>query len=393
MGKIASYMEKMSIFVVKKMLMKIVYYLLSLLLLTACAQKRDKASGNPAAESVKLEYAEGFTIGKATDYTVVTVLNPWKEGTVYDRYYLVKKEGRAVPEDGKKILIPLKSMVANSATQLEFLQLLGVLDRVTGVCSSKYIYNPTILAGVADGKVKDLGDAFNLDMENLLLLRPQAVMTSAYNAEDENSKKMVRTGLNIIYDIEWQEKNLLGRAEWIKFIGAFFDKEALADSIFKDVEKNYNGLRQRVESLSSAPVVMSGQDFRGTWSMPAGKSFNAQLFRDAGARYFYDSDKTSGSIPSNLESALVNFRDADVWVGVQAASLGELAKADSKYKLFKAYKAGNVYNYNKRMNAAGGNDYWESAVARPDLLLSDMIKVFHPALLPGYELFYMQKLK
>ena len=94
-----------------------------------------------------------------------------------------------------------------------------------------------------------------------------------------------------------------------------------------------------------------------------------------------------------MENALVNFSNADIWVGVQANTLEELGKSDDKYRLFKAFKNGNVYNYNKRMNATGGSDYWESAVARPDLLLSDMIKVFHPELLPDYELFYMQKLK
>ncbi|KAA6336737.1 iron complex transport system substrate-binding protein, partial [termite gut metagenome] len=35
---------------------------------------------------------------------------------------------------------------------------------------------------------------------------------------------------------------------------------------------------------------------------------------------------------------------------------------------------------------------WESGVARPDLLLSDMIKICHPDLLPDYELTYMERL-
>lgn len=374
--------------------MRTIYYsLLAFCIFISCAGKQQKNNHTEAGEPVKLSYATGFTIMKSPDYTTVTVLNPWKEGTVYSRYYLVKDPQQATPEDGKKVVIPLQSMVANSATQLEFLQLLGVIDKVTGVCDSRYIYNPRILQGVQKGRIKDLGDAFNLDMENLLMLRPQAIMTSAYNAEDENSKRMEQTGLTLIYNIEWQEKTLLGRAEWIKFIGAFYDKEAQADSIFAVVSDRYNTLKKQAGALSSAPSVMSGQDFRGTWSMPAGRSFNAQLFRDAGANYFYSNDSTSGSIPSTIENALINFRDADVWLGTQANTLEELGNIDGKYKLFKAYREKNVYNYNKRTNANGGNDYWESAVARPDLLLSDLIKVFHPYLLPDYELFYVQKLK
>lgn len=374
--------------------MKALYYsLLTLLLFISCVHKQEKDNSSALGEPVSLKYAQGFTIGKTAKYTVVTVLNPWEEGAIYDRYYLVKDADETVPEDGKKVQIPLQSMVSNSATQLEFLQLLGVIDKVTGVCNANFIYNPFILQGVSEGKIKDLGDAFNLDIENLLMLHPQAIMTSAYNAKDENSKRIEQAGLTILYNIEWQEKSLLGRTEWIKFIGAFFDKETLADSLFNNVEKNYNTLRTKAENLTYTPTIMSGQDFRGTWSMPGGQSFNAQLFRDAGGNYFYANDSTPGSIPSNMENALVNFSNADIWVGVQANTLEELGKSDDKYRLFKAFKNGNVYNYNKRMNATGGSDYWESAVARPDLLLSDMIKVFHPELLPDYELFYMQKLK
>jgi iron complex transport system substrate-binding protein len=283
--------------------------------------------------------------------------------------------------------------MVNSATHFGFLDLLGETDKVTGVCDASYIYNPYILKCVEEGRVKDLGDAFNLDIERLLLLNPQVVMTSAYNAEDENSKRMRQTGLTLLYNIEWQESSLLGRAEWIKFVAAFFDKAALADSIFGQVADRYNDIKNQAAGLmSSAPAMLSGQDFRGTWSMPAGQSFNARLFQDAGVRYYYAGNDASGSISTSIEEALLHFSEAEVWVNVQASTLEELEKTDKKYRLFKAYQSGNVYNTLKRSTATGGNDYWESGVARPDLLLSDMIKISHPSLLPDYELTYMKRL-
>lgn len=374
--------------------MKYLFYILLTIttLFTSCTQKQPANSMKNGKEQ-KLKYAQGFSISQQKDYTCVTVFNPWKKGEIYARYYLVKDAGTTVPEDGKKIEVPLKTLAANSATYFEFLQMLGELDKVTGVCSAAWIYNPEILKGVKTGKIKDLGDSFNLDIENLLILRPQAVMTPAYNAEDENSKKLVQCGIPVIYNIEWQEQSLLARAEWIKFVGAFFDKSALADSLFNDVEKRYKEVSSLAQKAKNRPTLMSGQDFRGTWTMPAGRSFTARMFRDAGGSYFYENDTTSGSISTNIEPALINFSKADIWVGVQAGSLDELSKTDVKYKLFDAFKKGNVYNYNKRMNATGGNDYWESAVARPYLVLSDMIKALHPELLPGYEFTYMQKLK
>lgn len=375
------------------MINRILYFCL-LLVLTACGSKQVKKDAAPTGDTPAiLSQAKGFGIARTDHYTTITVYNPWKEGEVYDKYYLVRDEKTEVPADGHKIKVPLKSLMTNSATHLGFLELLGELDKVTGVCSSNYIYNPTILEGVKEGRIKDLGDAFNLDIENLLMLHPQAVMTTAYNADDENSRRMRQTGLNLIYNIEWQEPTLLGRAEWIKFIGAFFDKEAMADSIYNAVEQRYKDVKMKAMQLSSSPSIFSGQDFRGTWSLPGGKSYTAQLFRDAGATYLYGQDSTNTSIGSNIEEVLMNFNQTDIWIGVQAASLKELGQTDSKYKLFKAYKDGNVYNINKRTNAAGGNDYWESAIARPDLLLSDMIKICHPDLFPDYELTYYEQLK
>ena len=71
----------------------------------------------------------------------------------------------------------------------------------------------------------------------------------------------------------------------------------------------------------------------------------------------------------------------------------ELEVLDSRLLLFEAAKSHRVYNYNKRTTPSGGNDFWETAVARPDILLKDVIKVLHPELFPTYETFYIDQLK
>ncbi len=350
---------------------------------------------NISGEAVNLSYAKGFSIVNTDSFTVVSVNHPWKEGQIYARYYLVKDESISTPADGTKVKIPIKSMMVNSATHLSFLEELGELNKVVGVCNANYIYNPVILENVKKGEVHDLGDSFNLDIERLLLLNPETVMTTAYNAVDENTKRLSQSGLNIIYNIEWQEPSILGRTEWIKFIGAFFDKEELADRIFTEIAQNYNSLKAEVTSSQdvSKPTIFSGQDYRGTWSLPGGESFSAQLFNDASASYAYAKNTGTSSIASNIEEVLINFSQTDIWVGVQVNSLKELAQVDKRYELFKAYQNGKVFNTNKRVNSTGGNDYWEGAIVRPDLLLKDMIKICHPEKLPNYELTYMNQLQ
>ncbi|KAA6339253.1 hypothetical protein EZS27_012815 [termite gut metagenome] len=118
-----------------------------------------------------IQYAEGFSITHTNDYTQITVFNPWKGGEVYDSYYLVKDEKTVVPSDGHKVIIPLKSLMVNSATHLGFLDLLGETDKVTGVFSASFIYHPSVSKGVEEGRLMDLGDSFHLDMERLLLLK------------------------------------------------------------------------------------------------------------------------------------------------------------------------------------------------------------------------------
>lgn len=368
-------------------------YFICLLVIIGCQSTKEKQQDQSSINNIQLSYAKGFSISPRQNYTCVTVYNPWKKGEVYARYYLVKQDSISTPKDGDKIRIPLQRMAANSSTYFAFLEDLGELKVVKGVCNSNYIYNPTILNGVKKGEIQDLGNAYNNDMENLLVLKPDAMMTTAYNSVDENNKRLKKIGIHLIYNIEWQEEHILGRAEWIKFIGAFFDKTQLADSLFKVTEKRYNNLKVIASKAKKKPSVLSGQDFRGTWTMPAGISFSNELFKDANISYYYAKDKSKGSISSTIEEVLMHFNTAEIWLGVQAKTYQQLEKANKKYTLFKAYKNKRVYNNGKRCTATGGSDYWESGVAHPDRILADLIKIAHPELLPKYETYYISPLK
>ena len=117
-----------------------------------------------------------------------------------------------------------------------------------------------------------------------------------------------------------------------------------------------------------------------------------QLFADAGAAYFYADDTSSGSLPLNIETVIKNFAQADVWLNCNFNSIVELQAADAKHALFRPVSLGEVYNFNKRALPSSANDFWESAVARPDLLLADVIAILHPSIWPEHELVYAEKL-
>ncbi len=363
---------------------------------TACRpeKKTDSSKKKAVAADVFLpKHAKGFLLEKYSGYNSVIVNNPWDTTSILVKYYLIKDTSTIVPEDGIKIQIPIRSIAATSCTHYEFLNLLDEIESITAICYPERAYNSLIRKRFFAGEITDLGDNFGMNLEKLFATRPEAVMVSGFEQNDKYSKQIEKSGIPILYNQEWQENTLLGRAEWIKFVAAFYDKSELADSIFNDIENRYLSIADKAMEQNEKPSILSGSDFRGTWYLPGGQSYMANMYKDAGAGYFYSKDKNTGSLAFTFESVLNNFIAADYWFGVQCHTFKELKELDVRYDYFTAFRKRQVYHFNKRRNDTGGNDFWESAIAHPDLLLADVIKILHPELLPQHELFYTEKLK
>lgn len=358
----------------------------------SCTSKNTNSGTVQAKDSLQLIYAEGFAIKYYSDFKELIVYSPWVKGSVYARYYLVNDLKTQTPTDGVKVHIPIRSIAATSVTHFEFLSLLGELQTITAVCSPDIIYNQEINKRVGEGRIISLGDAFNINLEHTMKLHPDAVMMSGYNQNDPYAQRVTQAGIPVVFNNEWMETSLLARAEWIKFVAAFYNKEQIADSIFKQIDKQYTDIKTIVAKVKNKPNILIGSNFRGTWYMPSGNNFMGKLFADAGSEYFYSNDTTIGSLPLNVETVIKNFSNADIWLGCNFKSIDELLIADSKHGLFKPVKLKKVYSFNKRLLASTANDFWESAVARPDLLLKDVIAVLHPEILPDYQLVYIKKL-
>jgi len=373
----------------------VVLHSLTILLIAACAYQphTNDATNQLAGDTVLLQYAEGFTIVDYPNYRQLVLADPWQADAVLARYYLVKSDEIIIPDDGIKIKIPIEDMAVTAVTQIEFLNQLDGINKIIGVCSPELIYNHTVQTKYQSGEITNLGDAFNINLEKTLLLNPTIVMMSGFKQDDPYAKRVLQAGVSVVYNNEWMESTLLARAEWIKFVGALLDKSTDADSVFNDIAGRYESVKAKAQAVEHKPKVLTGSNFRGTWYMPGGKSFMAQLYQDAGADYPYADNDAKGSLPLNVEAVLKDFAEADVWLNCDFASLSDLVNMDKKHALFKPVQTGRVYNFNKRLLTSGANDYWESAVACPDLLLSDVISVLHPHLLPEHTLIYTEVLK
>lgn len=346
---------------------------LILLLLIGC-QTDQKNDHDTQSGQISIEYASKFHI--ANDQ--VKVLEPWPGATKEITY-----------EIGE---IP-KKIICTSTTHLPFLELLGVANTLVGFPGTQYISSENIREMVESGFVMDVGGEGSLNIEMIIGLDPDLVFAFDMGNESTVLDKLEESGIPVVYNSDFLETSTLGRAEWIKFFGAFFNKQNEADSIFNAIESNYDSLLSLTENVKTRPEILSGVLYGDTWFLPGGKNWSAQFFNDAGGQYFLSENKKTGWLELGFEYVFEEAQDADFWIGVATfQSKKELADQDSRYGQFHAFKHNNVYNYSKRIGAKGGYDIFESGYARPDQVLADMIKIIHPELLPDYETYYFERL-
>lgn len=349
----------------------------------------------PQKSEIKL--TEGFMVEYHKHYKLVTVNMPYP-GAQEPAVYVLVQCGTPAPtgfEEAQVIEVPVESVVSMSTSYLPSLEALGVLDRLVGLDDATYVSNPTVQQMAAEDKLTNLGYGSGVNVEAALALDPDLILTYGSGSPDYDAHPvLVEAGLKSVLNAEWLETSPLGRAEWMKFIALFFNREAIAEEAFNKTAEAYNELATLAGQAEEKPSVFTASDYQGTWYVPGGNSFAAALLRDAGAEYLWADDESTGSLPLAFESVFETAGEADVWVNIgYFFSLDELLAADERYAEFAAFQNGAVWNNDARMGATGGNDYYESAVIHPDVVLADLVSIFHPELMAGYERVYYRQVK
>lgn len=371
-------------------------FFLCLLIFGACTSN-NKLEEADLQESVSdIQYAERFEIVHQDGVKLITIDKPWqgsKEAIKYLLYTDTIPSAFANDNAYTKIKIPVKTIVSNLTTQLAQMEELGVDDRLVGFAQTQFIYSPQILEKVQKGIVKEVGPDGSLDIENILSLNPDIILAFSSGSENRQLEKLKELGMNVVMNADYMETSVLGRFEWIKFLGHLTGTESLANKIFEQKIVIYDSLVELVQRAPK-PTAITGTLYGGTWFMPAGKNYGANIITAAGGDYLWKEDLGTGWLSMDFESVFERGYNADFWIGVASfTSLDQLRQADERYAEFEAFKKGNVYTYSARVNEQGANDYFESGNANPEKLLADHIKMLHPELLPNYELHYYMQLK
>ena len=343
-----------------------------------------------------IQYAQNFTIKKHANYSVLQVKNPWDAAKVSFNYVVYDRGGERPDFSEKAVYIqrPVERVACTSTTHLALLNSIGEADKIVGISGAKYVYNADTRERIAAGKVKEIGNEAGLNYEILTDTEPDIVLTYGMSA-DNNIDKLREAGLTPVVLAEYTDYSPLGRAEWMKFIAVLFDKEAKADSVFHSISTNYNELKKLAKNNTrEQPRVMVGMGFSGNWYVPGGASYVANHIEDAGGAYIWQKNKDKSSLQLDFETVYENAQDADKWINMGVvSSAADIVAADERYSEFKALKNRELYNGSRRISPQGGYDIYESAVVQPDIVLKDLIKAFHPELLPEHAFFYYEKLK
>jgi iron complex transport system substrate-binding protein len=376
--------------------MKKLIALVSIILLFGCQpkSKHERQSEKPAHQTI-LKYATGFKISDNGNTKLVEVLYPWQGATTGYQYLLVPK-GEPVPihdTNTRIIRTPVTSIACTSTTHIPLLDYLGETDKLTGFTTTDYISSEKMRRRIDAGKVTELGVDKGINMELLTALKPDLLMGYTMSGDYGQFKKIEALGTPVVLNSEYLEQHPLGRAEWIKFMAVFFNKEKEADSIFNVIEKNYNDTKALADSVKQKPDVISGVVYGDAWFMPGGENYASKLFKDAGCNYLWGDDKSHGWLQLGFEVVYDRGHDADLWIGTATyKSRKELKNADHRYARFKAFREKHVYAYDARTGAKGGSEFLELGYLRPDIILNDLVKIAHPELLPAYQLFFYRRL-
>lgn len=363
--------------------------LLTILFCTSCRESSRNHS-KECGESVEMKYADYLNITEYPNHKTVEITNPWDTTKILHRYILTERSGKGGKEgklpEGTVVKIPVERIIVYSSVHASILSELGAADKIVGVCDAEYIVSEELRKRVSAGEVTDCGLSFSPNIERIIETKGDIIIASPF--ENSNYGAAEKTGIPIIESADYMERTPLGRSEWIKLFGYLLGREERADSLFRENEKRYLSLCEKVDKKIEAgakrPTMISERKYGSSWGVPGGQSYASILYEDAGAENIFSYLNSAGSVQLPFEKVLEKGMDADIWLikytGEKSFSYSDLKAEYPLYGKFRAFNKGKIFGCN-----TSTTPYYDDIIVHPERILEDLIYLFHPDLLPGYE--------
>lgn len=379
-------------------------YLFLMLVALSCSNRKKEAALVPSAAQavtdgrggvtpIEPKYAEGFSLQYTDEGIRLTIQDPQQEEGATFHYLLVPRGTKParIPEGYTLVETPVRSVICMTTLQLSNFIRMEALDKVVGITSARHIFNPDVKQRLASGKMARIGIEGNFDTEVIMSMNPELILISPFKRGGYEAMKEVN--IPLVPHLGYKEMTPLGQAEWIKFVGLLIGKEEEANARFAAIEQRYLELKERTADgkVQRRPVVFSGEMRGGNWYAVGGKSFLAQLFKDAGADYFLRHDERSGGVTLDFETVYNQADEADYWRIANTYpgtfSYDALKEEDARYADFRAFKERHIIYCNMTTTP-----FYETMPVSPEVVLADLLHIFHPDLLPDHTPVYYRLL-
>ncbi len=364
-------------------------FFLTLFCFSSCV---DNIENQTKGNIVKNKYAENFKIHEIDNGYIINVYDNNKN--LIGEYTLSSNPD--YKHNNKSVInIPVTKVICFSSTHCAFIDVLDENHSICGISGTENIYNKGLKKLIQTNKIQEIGFENRIDYEKIISLNPDVIFAySIDNSSKASLQKFNELNIPVVYVNEFIEPEILGRTEWIKFFACFYDKIDFAKYYCDSVFGNYQRLKESLQKTEpKKPKILCSMPWQGVWWAPGGDSYFAKLIDDAGGKYILKDNKNKESVPYSIEEVFSRSKNADIWLNPNQFNYKqEMLSTDERLEQFKAYKSSKIYNNNNRVNSFGGNDFWESGIVHPDMILKDLIKIFHPGFELEHELFYYKEI-
>lgn len=291
------------------------------------------------------------------------------------------------------VKLPYKKVILLNASLVGYFTELGLENKIIGISSPEYVYSENIKSLISSGKIKNIGNEQKYDIEKIIALKPDVIFTNYISSFDNTYDLLKKNGIQIIFLDEYLEQNPLEKSKYLLVFGKLFNEDEKANAKFNEIQKNSDSLKILAKTSEQKPIVLANEMYGNQWFLPGGKTNLAQLISDANGAYINSENTDSKAVPMSFEEVFSKAKNAKYWINVgNHQTKKELLQINPNYTKMKVYNEGQLYTVSGKEKGKS-NDYFESGVVRADLVLKDYIKIFHPELLPDYQLTYMKELK
>ena len=321
----------------------------------------------PKNTDINIKYATHFSVDLSQSaYTKISINSSDSKFLFEDSIFIPHSSSY---DFGTRKLIKkhYQSIALQSATYISYLQLIDKDTLIKGLSGLDYINSNKVKQILNNNGCVEISSNGQIILENLLKINPDLFFI--YPFELESGTKYAEQGIETVLIAEYLEKTPLARLEWIKLFGLIFNEYPKADSVFKSIEKKYLALKQDVDT---SKTFFFNLPYKDSWAMPSSQSVTANLAKNAGLNYIYQTDTTNDNLLLSPEMVWNDAIKTKYWIIIASRpanfSLKELIDEQEVYKEFESVKNKNVIFCN-----TSTTEYFTKGPVEPQIMLSNLI--------------------